>query len=120
VALFSVYYEPKLKMCCLIRFENITLTVKVNNSYYHDVKLPSLNADTHTQPFYGSMDFVWDNLGELVPEETFTQVLSLNAHTTFHVGSGRQHHVTQVYTGLQTDLILFADVGIGLNLLNKA
>jgi len=27
---------------------------------------------THTQPFYGSMDFVRDNPGELVPEETFT------------------------------------------------
>jgi len=27
----------------------------------------------HTQPFYSSMDFVWDNPGELVPEEeTFT------------------------------------------------
>jgi len=26
----------------------------------------------HTQPFYGSMDFVRDNAGELVPEETFT------------------------------------------------
>ena len=27
---------------------------------------------THTQLLYGSMDFVWDNPGELVPEETFT------------------------------------------------
>jgi len=27
---------------------------------------------THTQPFYGSLDFVRYNLGELVPEETFT------------------------------------------------
>jgi len=27
---------------------------------------------THTQPFYGSLDFVWDNPGEPVPEETFT------------------------------------------------
>jgi len=24
------------------------------------------------QPFYGSQDFVWQNLGEPVPEETFT------------------------------------------------
>jgi len=31
-----------------------------------------LTGDTHTQPFYGSMDFVWNNPGELVPEETFT------------------------------------------------
>jgi len=28
----------------------------------------------HAQLFYGSMDFVRDNLGELVPEETFTHV----------------------------------------------
>jgi len=28
---------------------------------------------THTQPFYGSMDFVQDNPGEPVPEETFTR-----------------------------------------------
>jgi len=28
--------------------------------------------DTHTQPFYGSLIFVRDNPGELVPEETFT------------------------------------------------
>ena len=27
---------------------------------------------THTQPFYDSLDFVQDNLGEPVPEETFT------------------------------------------------
>jgi len=27
---------------------------------------------THTQPFYGSVDFVRDNPGEPVPEETFT------------------------------------------------
>jgi len=25
---------------------------------------------THTQPFYGSVEFVWDNPGEPVPEET--------------------------------------------------
>jgi len=28
--------------------------------------------DTHTLPFYGSVDFVRDNPGEPVPEETFT------------------------------------------------
>jgi len=26
----------------------------------------------HTQPFYGSLDFLWDNLCEPIPEETFT------------------------------------------------
>jgi len=31
-----------------------------------------LTAHTHTQPFYGSLDFVPDNPSEPVPEETFT------------------------------------------------
>jgi len=31
-----------------------------------------LRRDTHTQPFHGSLEFVWDNPGEPVPEETFT------------------------------------------------
>jgi len=37
-----------------------------------------IHTDTHrhtctqTQPFYSSLDFVWDNPGEPVPEETFT------------------------------------------------
>jgi len=30
------------------------------------------NETSHTQPHYGPLDFVWDNPGELVPEETFT------------------------------------------------
>jgi len=30
------------------------------------------DTHTHTQPFYGSMDFVRDNPREPVPEETFT------------------------------------------------
>jgi len=30
------------------------------------------NTHTHTQPFYGSVEFVRDNLGEPLPEETFT------------------------------------------------
>jgi len=32
------------------------------------------NSLTYTQPFYGSMDFVRDNPGEPVPEETFTHI----------------------------------------------
>ena len=31
-----------------------------------------LNKNTHTQPFYGSVEFVRENPGEPVPEETFT------------------------------------------------
>ena len=35
-------------------------------------KLLYFNTRTHTQPFYGCLDFVRDNPGELVPEDTFT------------------------------------------------
>jgi len=30
---------------------------------------------THTEPFYSSLDFVWNNPGELVPEGTFCHLL---------------------------------------------
>jgi len=36
------------------------------------VCLSTTHQYTHIQPFYGSMDFVRDNMGEPVPEETFT------------------------------------------------
>jgi len=39
-------------------------------------------AHTHTQPFYSSMDFVRDNPGEPVPEETF----SLSESFTWKMG----------------------------------
>jgi len=32
----------------------------------------SMLDNTHTQPFYGSLDFLRDNPGESVAEETFT------------------------------------------------
>jgi len=40
----------------------------------HTDRQTDRNTETHTQSFYGSMDFVCDkfNLGEPVPEETFT------------------------------------------------
>jgi len=34
--------------------------------------VPLLTTHTHKQPFYGSVEFVRDNPGEPVPEETFT------------------------------------------------
>ena len=40
----------------------LCLTAFNNEAYMH----------THTQPFCGCLDFVWDNPGEPVPEETFT------------------------------------------------
>jgi len=41
------------------------------STYYKHAKVPS-QVNTHTQPFYDSLDFVLDNPGEPVPEETFT------------------------------------------------
>jgi len=38
----------------------------------YTLHLANQTAHTHTTVFYGSMDFVRDNLGEPVPEETFT------------------------------------------------
>jgi len=38
---------------------------------YHCIQW-NTGITTHTEPFYGSLDFVWDNPGEPVPEETFT------------------------------------------------
>jgi len=34
-----------------------------------------MHTHTHTQPFYDSVDFVWDNPGEPVPEETIDPYL---------------------------------------------
>jgi len=42
------------------------------------------HTNTHAQPFYGSMEFVRDNVGELVPEETFTH--SINKQNTNKAG----------------------------------
>jgi len=35
----------------------------------------ALQIKQHTQPFYGFLDFVRDNAGELVPEGTFRHIL---------------------------------------------
>jgi len=44
-------------------------TQAIGNKY---VNVTVCNAHTHTQPFYGSVEFVGDNPGEPVLEETFT------------------------------------------------
>jgi len=43
-----------------------------HNTHTH---ILSLNCNTHTQPFYISLDFVRDNPGELVSEGTFCHLL---------------------------------------------
>jgi len=42
------------------------------NNFISSVFTRESHTHTHTQPFYGSVDFVRDNLCEPVPEETFT------------------------------------------------
>jgi len=41
------------------------------------------NTHTHTQPFYGSVNFLQDNLGELVPEETPVSTAADNKCATY-------------------------------------
>jgi len=58
----------------------------------------------HTQPFHGSMDFVQNNTGEPVPEETFT-----NSHLPWSsiisyllLPSNTIHSVLHAYTYSET------------------
>jgi len=45
----------------------------LNTGCHKDGDNPNANINPkHTQPFYGSVEFVRENPGELVPEETFT------------------------------------------------
>ena len=52
-----------------------TLQVECNNRC-------AATTITHTQPFYGSVEFVRDNPGEPVPEETFTHNLLQQSEVT--------------------------------------
>jgi len=58
---------------------------------------------THTQPFYGSIDFVRDNQDELVPEETFTLSIHLPKHYTNVLFSLQCDRQTERHTDRQTD-----------------
>jgi len=53
--------------------------MKFSCIYYHRIQQylkecaqTCQHTHIHTQPFYGSLDYNWDNPGEPVPEETFT------------------------------------------------
>jgi len=49
-----------------------------------------LLSNTHTQPFYGSLDFVRDNPGELVPEGTFRHLLDFLEQSEDNTGRPQQ------------------------------
>jgi len=48
----------------------------------HETYVP---LHTHTQPFYGSVEFVRENPGEPVPEETFTHYTHTHICATIQV-----------------------------------
>jgi len=55
----------------------LLINFEVNCSIYRVLCLFimwNMKMNAHTQPFYGSLDFVQDNPGEPVPEETFTHL----------------------------------------------
>jgi len=43
----------------------------LNNAHSKSFIIKATHTHTYTQPFYGSLDFVRNNPGEPVPEETF-------------------------------------------------
>ena len=56
-----------------IAYLQITFSViQVINSQMDKLVKTVPHQNTHTQPFYGSVEFVRENPGEPVPEETFT------------------------------------------------
>ena len=69
-----------------------------------------MGEHTHTQPFYGSVEFVWDNPGEPVPEETFTHSHSSQPSIIpIIVGEHREiinniSEIVQIATWLHTQL----------------
>ena len=59
--MFYVLFQAQLRASVFIALEEQE-KVQVTWKYMY----------THTQPFYGSVEFVRENPGEPVPEETFT------------------------------------------------
>ena len=54
-------------------------------------------AHTHTQPFYGSVEFVRENPGELVPEETFTHYSHRNHQSSLSLLWDSVHDIEFLY-----------------------
>jgi len=61
-------YQERLHSCSMDSERRAKMIVTSPDNAVQQAK----QTHTHTQPFYGSMDYVWDNPGEPVPEETFT------------------------------------------------
>ena len=54
----------------IVRGKTGSISVLQKMSLIIKGSLPLMTQQQQQQPFYGSVDFVWDNLGEPVPEET--------------------------------------------------
>jgi len=75
----AVEVHPSIQLQCfhmslpteLCLQNNISITSS-DACIYRNIYLFTSAISTHTQLFYGSVDFVQDNLGEPVLEETFT------------------------------------------------
>jgi len=62
-------------MHCLCEIVHLLNRVDSMAQRHHCCCQSTKTTHTHTQPFYISLDFVRDNPGEPVPEETFTHSL---------------------------------------------
>ena len=88
-----------------LRFELVHDIARVTNNFYWltDWLNAVLSAweHTHTQPFYGSVEFVLDNPGEPVPEETLT-----HSHSSWSSNrpclTSMQHTASHTTTAVQS------------------
>jgi len=56
---------------------NITITTNNHVKIFPKMKFLTGLTHTHTQPFYGSVEFARENPGEPVPEETSLSAFSI-------------------------------------------
>jgi len=51
------------------------------------IRWKNTHTHTHSKPFYSSLDFAWDNPGELVPEGTFCHLLDFLVQNEDNTGT---------------------------------
>jgi len=81
---FTIFFHcpSKIQTLCILELMFLFLAAETGKAptevcmlhkcYFHHTHT---HTHTHTQPFYSSLDFAWDNPGELVPEGTFCHIL---------------------------------------------
>jgi len=96
---------------------SLTLVDVVPTQLRCRVTYTTIHTHTHTQPFYGSVDFVWDNPGEPVPEGTFYHLLDFleqNADNTADTPRRYIHMIVNISNHLPSAKV--APVGLGTKL----